>query len=65
MRECLEKRKVPANKRHKKAGSFRCGSAEHFVRNCLQLGPQPGAVSAPEELGSGADRNGLSSAMET
>ena len=42
MREYPEKRRVPANKEQKKAGCFRCGSAEHFMRNC----PQPGAAAA-------------------
>ena len=63
MRECPEKRKVSVNKGQKKAGCFQCGSAEHFVRNCPhQLG------AAAKEVGfrvEGADRGGVSSAMET
>ena len=64
MREFPEK--VPVNKRQKRAGCFRCGSAEHFVRNCPQPAPQLGA--AAEEVGfwvEGADWGGVSSAMET
>ena len=38
VRECSKKRKVSANKVQKRAGCFRCGSAEHFVRNCSQSG---------------------------
>ena len=66
VRECPEKRKVPANKGQKRAGCFRCGSADHFVRNCPQPGPQLGA--AAEEVGfrvEGTDRGSVSSAMET
>ena len=66
MRECPEKRKVPANKWQKRAGCFRCKSAEHFVKNCPQPGPQLGA--AAEEVGfrvESAGRNGVFSAMET
>ena len=45
VRECLEKRKVPANKGQKRVGCFRYESTEHFVRNCLQPGPQLGAAT--------------------
>ena len=66
VRECPKKRKVPVNKRQKRARCFRCGSAEHFVRNCPQPAPQLGA--AAEEVGfwvEGADWGGVSSAMKT
>ena len=66
MKECFEKRKVSVSKGQKRAGCFRCGCAEHFVRNCLQPAPQLGA--AAEEVGfrvEDADRGGVSSAMET
>ena len=62
VRECPGKRKVSVNKGQKKAGCFRCGCAEHFVRNCLQPAPQLGA--AAEEMGfwvEGTDRGGVSS----
>ena len=66
VRECPEKRKVPVNKGQKRAGCFRCESAEHLVKNCPEPGPQLGA--AAEKVGfrrEGADRGGVSSAMET
>ena len=61
MRECPEKRKVPVNKGQKRAGCFRCDSAENFVRNCPQLGAAAEVVGFWVE---GADRGGVFSAME-
>ena len=74
VKDCPKRRKSPAAKVPKKGGCFKCGSTEHFVRDCpsqaraeARAGAQA-AVTAGEESGfrvEGADRGGVPSKMET